>query len=304
MLQEVYRIRELSRQLVRLLDVLKGRYRQAAHSYPQAHILVELQARGSLHANDLSDILRMDKSTISRMLRDLIRKKLVRATPHESDKRYKLIQLTAKGQDEAAKLHTLGNTHIGNVIAGLTEADTQTIVKGLDLYVTALLRQEWRSGIQIRAIQNSDELAVADIIKTSMTEFGAVGPGYSIIDDEVNAMFEAYSQKRWAYWVADRKGEVVGGAGIAPLKDGDPDTCELKKMYFKTEARGKGLGDMMIRLCLEKARELQFKKCYLETLKRMTAANKLYEKHGFQKLPKPLGHTGHYKTDNWYLKVL
>jgi putative acetyltransferase len=214
------------------------------------------------------------------------------------------VQLTARGTDEAAKLHALGNSHIGAVLQNLSAEEVQSIIQGLDRYVHALQRHEWLSQITIRPIERRDNAAMADIIKTAMTEFGAVGPGYSIVDDEVNAMFESYSPKRCAYWVAVRNGTVIGGAGIAPLKEGDTDTCELKKMYFRAEARGKGLGGRLIRLCLDKARELRYRRCYLETLQRMTAANKLYEHHGFEKLPKPMGNTGHYKTDNWYVKEL
>lgn len=304
MLQDVYRIRDLSRQLVRLLDLLKGRYRDAAHPYPHSHALMELQARGRLTVNDLADILRMDKSSVSRIVKGLVRKKLVRTAAGESDKRYRLVQLTARGTEEAAKLHALGNAHVGAVLQNLSAEEVQSIIQGLDRYVQALQRHEWLSQVTVRPIEKRDNAAMADIIKTAMTEFGAVGPGYSIIDDEVNAMFEAYSAKRCAYWVAESGGTVIGGAGIAPLREGDADTCELKKMYFKAEARGKGLGHRLIQLCLDSAREFRYRRCYLETLKRMTAANKLYEHHGFEKLPKPMGNTGHYKTDHWYVKNL
>ena len=37
-------------------------------------------------------------------------------------------------------------------------------------------------------------------------------------------------------------GRVVGGGGIAPLAGGDPDVCELRKMYFLPSLRGLGAG--------------------------------------------------------------
>ena len=75
-------------------------------------------------------------------------------------------------------------------------------------------------------------------------------------------------------------------------------------MYFLPEARGKGLGLQMIEKCLQKAIELGFEKCYLETLPEMTVAQKLYQKVGFEYLCEPLGTTGHTSCPVWMIKQL
>jgi len=82
------------------------------------------------------------------------------------------------------------------------------------------------------------------------------------------------------------------------------DTCELRKMYFLTEARGKGLGQKMLEMTLAGARTAGFKKCYLETLAHMKAAKRLYEKAGFSPLTCSLGNTGHGGCDSFYLMQL
>jgi putative acetyltransferase len=53
--------------------------------------------------------------------------------------------------------------------------------------------------MHLRPIAVADNPAVAQIIRTVMTEFGAVGKGYSIEDPEVDAMYEAYQDPRSAY---------------------------------------------------------------------------------------------------------
>ncbi|MEK7254353.1 MAG: GNAT family N-acetyltransferase, partial [Bacteroidota bacterium] len=134
-----------------------------------------------------------------------------------------------------------------------------------------------------RPIENADNEKAAHLIRTVMTEFGCVGEGYSINDPEVDAMFETYSQERSVFFIVTYQGELVGGGGIAPLAGGDGETCELKKMYFYPQVRGFGLGKKMVRLCLEAAKEKGFRRCYLETVGRMEAANHLYQKMGFEK---------------------
>lgn len=145
----------------------------------------------------------------------------------------------------------------------------------------------------LRPIRPEDDAAVAALIRTVMPEFGAVGDGYAINDPEVDWMAKAYSAPRCAYFVVERDGVVQGGGGIAPLAGGDGDTCELRKMYFMPSLRGLGAGTALMAACLDAARAHGFKRCYLETLRGMDAAQKLYARSGFQRLDAPMGDTGH-----------
>lgn len=158
------------------------------------------------------------------------------------------------------------------------------------------------SSIKIRAIENYDNAALAFIIRTVMPEFGADGPGFAIHDAEVNNMFAAYTRQRSAYFVVVKDGEVSGGGGIAPLAGGDTTVCELKKMYFLPSLRGQGIGHKIITLCLQSAADFGYKQCYLETLTGMDAAQHLYIQHGFRSIPQPMGQTGHYSCDRFYIK--
>jgi putative acetyltransferase len=153
----------------------------------------------------------------------------------------------------------------------------------------------------IRKIKKGDKATLANIIKTVMPEFGASGKGFAIHDEEVSDMEAAYSKPRTAYFVCEVNGQVVGGGGVAPLEGGDVNTCELKKMYFLPEGRGKGWGQAVLTKCLQAAREIGFQYCYLETFNTMHGAMKLYEKNGFQKISGPLGNTGHFACDVFYI---
>lgn len=152
----------------------------------------------------------------------------------------------------------------------------------------------------IRAIEKADNVHVANVIRRVMTEFGAVGKGYSIEDAEVDEMFENYGDERSCYYVVEKDDAISGGAGIAPLAGGDASICELRKMFFLPELRGLGLGKRLIELLMEEARSRGFETCYLETLERMERANTLYQKTGFELLDGPIGDTGHCSCELWY----
>lgn len=156
----------------------------------------------------------------------------------------------------------------------------------------------------VRRVEKKDSPQLAHIIRTVMPEFGASGKGFAIHDKEVDDIFDAYNHKRAAYFVCESNGKIIGGGGIAPLEGGDPSICELKKMYFLPEARGKGLGQRVLTNCLKEARHIGFKQCYLETFNTMKDAMKLYEKNGFQKISGPMGNTGHFACDKFYLIAL
>lgn len=158
--------------------------------------------------------------------------------------------------------------------------------------------------LTLRPIAKRDNAGVAKLIRAVMPEFGASGPGFAILDPEVDRMFETYALPKSAYFVLTDGNGILGGAGVAPLLGGDADTCELRKMYFLKEARGHGWGRQVLARALETARTLGFAKCYLETLKNMDVANALYRKFGFEKIAGPLGNTGHFGCDAWYVKNL
>lgn len=156
----------------------------------------------------------------------------------------------------------------------------------------------------IRPIEPRDDARVAQIIRTVMPEFGADGPGFAIHDPEVDVMSTAYAQPQHAYLVVELNGEVQGGGGIAPLINADNDICELRKMYFLPSLRGVGAGRELMRTCLGAARAAGFLRCYLETLTGMDRAQSLYEQAGFVRIEGPMGGTGHFACNRFYLREL
>lgn len=167
------------------------------------------------------------------------------------------------------------------------------------------MRQTPNSSWKVRPIEKKDNETVAHIIRKIMTDYACVGDGYSINDPEIDDLYTAFDIEGASFWVLENDDKnVIGCGGIAPLKNGDKDTCELQKLYFLKEARGYGYGKYFVKLCLDTAKKLGYKKCYLETVDRMVEANALYQKMGFQALSNNMGDTGHCSCDAFYVKTL
>jgi putative acetyltransferase len=156
----------------------------------------------------------------------------------------------------------------------------------------------------IREIELKDNAMLAAVIRNVILEMGAPKVGTAYEDKATDQMFETYQKEKSVYYVVEHQNKVIGGAGVAQLDNFEGKTCELQKMYFLPVARGVGLGAELIAVCLEKAKELGYENCYLETLPYMQAAVKLYKKQGFINLDKPMGNTNHYSCNVWMLKEI
>ncbi|NJB84528.1 putative acetyltransferase [Lewinella marina] len=156
--------------------------------------------------------------------------------------------------------------------------------------------------LQLRPITPADNPIVARIVRTVMPEFNCVGEGFSINDPELADMYAAYSAPRSAYYMLTQDGRPVGVGGYAPLAGGDGTVCELRKMYLLPESRGLGGGRMLLEKCLQAAEADGYERMYLETVRAMTAAVRLYASYGFTPLAAPLGNTGHSGCDRFMIR--
>ena len=100
----------------------------------------------------------------------------------------------------------------------------------------------------------------------TLTEFQAVGEGYSIDDIEVGDMYSSYRDKRSCYYVLILDDTVVGCGGFAPLTGGGKVTCELRKMFLLPQTRGLGLGRRLLTMLLNEARKAVTKSATLKRL--------------------------------------
>ena len=160
------------------------------------------------------------------------------------------------------------------------------------------------NGIGIREIKKEDNQQIAAVIREVFIVDNFPKTGTAFADRQLDFMFEAYDKPRATYFVVESEGKIIGGAGVSQLENSIENICELQKMYFLHEARGKGIGFQMIQKCLEKATELGYEKCYLETLPEMLKAQHLYKKAGFEYLCEPMGNTGHSTCPVWMIRKL
>ena len=158
--------------------------------------------------------------------------------------------------------------------------------------------------MKFRPICTSVSKLLSQVLRAVLLEMGVPKIGTAYAAPELDNLFKTYQNENMQYYMLEYVQKLFGGAGIAPLPAAHKFICELQKMYFLPEARGKRWGTEMINVCLQFAKSRQFKQSYIETMPNMKAAQKLYVSSGFEYIDKPMGNTGHHSCPIYLLKSL
>lgn len=135
------------------------------------------------------------------------------------------------------------------------------------------------SEISVRSATNADCEKVQNLVFGVLREFG-LEPETGGTDVDLSDIETCYIKSGGLFEILeDANGNLLGTVGLFPLND---ETVELRKMYFDKSLRGRGFGKKILEKMIEKARELKFKRIYLETASVLKAAVGLYEKYGFK----------------------
>lgn len=131
-------IRAASRQMVRELGFMDATV--AATDYPASavHTILEIGFHGPLTSAQLAELLCLEKSSVSRMVRKLIDSGELKETSDADDARIKPLLLTPKGRRTLAAIHAFGDRQVSGALERLTDAERRTVREGLMLYARAL----------------------------------------------------------------------------------------------------------------------------------------------------------------------
>jgi ribosomal protein S18 acetylase RimI-like enzyme len=89
-----------------------------------------------------------------------------------------------------------------------------------------------------------------------------------------------YSAPTGALFIATYHATPVGCIALQPLQEAG--TCEMKRLYVDPEYRKLGIGDALVKALLQEAKVLDYTLMKLDTLERLQAAIKLYQKFEFE----------------------
>lgn len=146
---------------------------------------------------------------------------------------------------------------------------------------------------------------LAQIIRYNLKMHKLDLPGTVYFDPEVEHLSAFYAEKpnkRKYIILVDEEQNLLGGVGLAEFEN-IPECAELQKLYLTDVAKGKGYGKTLVEQVQMLAKEMGYKRMYLETHTNLAAAIQLYKKCGFREIERP-DFVNHSTMDTFFMKEL
>lgn len=131
------RLRHLERELV---DQMKQDNACFGVTVSQCHILVEIGAKEEISNVELSSVLNLDTSTLSRAIDGLVNIGLVDRKQNPNDRRYVSLSLTAQGKNLYTSIEESNNAYLDQLFQYIPEEKHEQVIEGFLLFSAAMNR--------------------------------------------------------------------------------------------------------------------------------------------------------------------
>jgi ribosomal protein S18 acetylase RimI-like enzyme len=121
-----------------------------------------------------------------------------------------------------------------------------------------------------------------DMIRRLIVEYAASLPvdvSHERIEDEMKKLPGDYASPRGTLLLAMDGEHPIGCAALRPV---DSEVCELKRVYVRPEARGRGIGRLLIVTLICSAQRMGYRRIRLDTIPELKPALGLYRSLGFR----------------------
>ena len=290
-------VRSASRDLVRELGFMGASFAGTDLSPSAVHALIEIE-KGNTTAVELGKALKLEKSSVSRLLRKLIVSRMVGENPGSDDGRVKLLSLTPLGMERVAAIHAFAQTQVSDALARLRPEQAGIVLDGLRLYAGALGQKVPAPVVEIAAGYRPGLVArITQMHALYYARTSGFGQRFeSVVAGGLAEFCDRLDNPRNGIWTVLQDGEIVGSIAI----DGEDvagTVAHLRWFILDERARGSGAGRKLLSAALAFVDALAFAETHLWTFRGLDAARHLYETHGFSLIEERVG-------DQWGSEVL
>ena len=103
-------------------------------SEPECFVLVEIGRKSNVSVKDLAEILRLDKSGVSRTVEELVQKDYVERKPSTEDRRFVILNLTLKGKERFEKIENDMNLKFKEILDKIPVGKREQVIEALEFY--------------------------------------------------------------------------------------------------------------------------------------------------------------------------
>ena len=282
--------RRFARFYTRHIGALHEGLLESPFTLTESRLLWELAHREHCSAATLARELDLDAGYLSRLLRGLKERGLVRSTRSAQDARIAELSLSAAGRRAFAPLEQRSRTQMQALLARLDDGQQQQVLRSMAQIERALDDSEGRAppACVLRAHRPGD-------IGWIIARHGALYAQEYGYDSRFEAMvarigadfLERFDPAREACWIAERNGVNVGCVALVQARDDISGavieaTAQLRLLLVEPAARGLGLGERLTAECERFARDKGYRRIVLWTNASLAAARGIYRKAGYR----------------------
>lgn len=279
-------LRRFNRLYTRRIGALDEGHLHSAFSLAEVRVLYEIAHRPEVTAAELGRALSLDAGYLSRMLRRLEGRALLRRRRSPADARRTLLSLTPRGRATFARLDARASNEIRALLDPLPHHDRERLVRAArtigrllgddpadvaapdDARIT--LRRH-RPGDMGWVVQRHGALYAR--------EYGWDARFEALVAEIAADFLKHHDPARERAWIAERDGEPVGSVFLVRKTD---EVAKLRLLLVEPTARGLGVGSRLVDECVRFARHAGYRAITLWTNDVLVAARRIYERAGFR----------------------
>jgi DNA-binding MarR family transcriptional regulator len=128
---EIKEFRSFTRFFTAYVGVLNKRFMDSKYSLPQTRVLHAVYTQRGITPTEISSLLKMDKSYLSRILISFERKKLIAKKISSIDGRAFNLSLTKAGQKEFAQIDTAYSKQVKELLSQLSHDERKALIRSM-----------------------------------------------------------------------------------------------------------------------------------------------------------------------------
>lgn len=279
--QNIHAVRAFNRFYTRQIGALREGLLKSPFSLTELRVLYEVAHRNQPTATELCQQLGLDPGYLSRILRGLEKRGLVRKSASPADGRQSLLELTPRGKETFATLDARQSEEVATMLRQIPSAKQGRLVQAMRVIETMLGNgPESKTSYILRPQQPGDMGWVVHRHGVLYAQEYGYDETFEALVAEIAAKFiQHFDPKRERCWLAEKDGEIVGSVFLVKKTQ---TVAKLRLLLVEPSARGLGIGKRLVDECVRFARQVGYKKMVLWTQSELPAARHIYREAGFR----------------------
>jgi DNA-binding MarR family transcriptional regulator/GNAT superfamily N-acetyltransferase len=305
LLESVRAVRRFNRFYTRQIGVLDEGLLESPFSLAEARVIYEIANNDCSTASELANKLGLDAGYLSRILKGLKKRTLIKKTNSAADARQTILTLSEAGRKEFAKLDRMSRDQIDAFLQKLSPSEQKRLLDSMKA-IESLLSSDEQAEDRSFVLRSPHPGDFGWVIQRNgrlyADEYGWDETYEGLVATIIGEFVKNFDEKKERCWIAEKDGENVGSVFLVRKS---PTVAQLRLLIVEPSARGLGLGKRLVDECTRFARQAGYKKITLWTNSILLAARSIYKKAGYQMTDSKKNHLfGHdLVSETWELAL-